>query len=162
MSTFEIRPLTDADREWVRAFMIEHWGDEIMVTHGQVYRPHEWPGFAAFVDGALAGLITYRIESGECEVLSFDSLREGQGIGAALLNAVVEAARRHDCKRVFLITTNDNTDALRFYQKRGFALAALRRNAIAEARKIKPNISLIGNHGIPIRDEIELAIALVY
>jgi DNA-3-methyladenine glycosylase I len=160
MSAFEIRPLTDADRAWVRQFMIERWGDEIMVTHGQVYRPHEWPGFAAFADGVLGGLVTYRIESGECEVLSLDSLCEGQGIGAALLKAAVQEAQRQGAKRVFLITTNDNINALRFYQKRGFVLRALRCNAIEESRKIKPGISLIGEHGIPLRDEIELEMTL--
>jgi RimJ/RimL family protein N-acetyltransferase len=73
---------------------------------------------------------------------------------------VKEVARQHGCQRVWLITTNDNLNALRFYQKRGFELVAVHRRAIDEARKIKPEIPLIGEYGIPIRDEIELEIAL--
>jgi len=57
-------------------------------------------------------------------------------------------------------TTNDNLNALRFYQKRGFVLAAVYPEAIERARKIKPTISLIGYEGIPLRDEIELEMPL--
>jgi GNAT superfamily N-acetyltransferase len=76
------------------------------------------------------------------------------------MNAVVDEARKQNCERVFLATTNDNLHALRFYQKRGFELVAVHRGAVNESRKIKPGIPLIGNDGIPIRDEIELEMNL--
>ncbi|MEW5718069.1 MAG: GNAT family N-acetyltransferase, partial [Chloroflexota bacterium] len=82
------------------------------------------------------------------------------GIGSALIDAVKLRARQAGCKRLWLITTNDNLTALRFYQKRGFTLAALHRNALEESRKIKPEIPLVGEHGIPLRDEIELEMML--
>lgn len=160
MSDFVIRPLEAADQPWVRRFMIEHWGDEIMVAHGVVLRPHEFPGFAALDGGECVGLLTYRVAGRECEVLSIDSLRAGQGIGSALLDAAVAAARSAGCARLFLITTNDDMRALRFYQRRGLTLAALRPNALAEARKLKPSIPLLGLDGIPLRDELELEIWL--
>ena len=50
--------------------------------------------------------------------------------------------------------------ALGFYQKRGFRLVAVHPGAVNESRKLKPEIPLIGNDGIPIRDEIELEIVL--
>jgi GNAT superfamily N-acetyltransferase len=155
-----IHPITDADRAWVRQFMIEHWGGEDMIVHGQVFRPHEHEGFAAFDSDDLLGLVTYRIEGAECEVLSLDSLREGQGIGAQLMNAAIATAKARGCRRLFLIATNDNLNALKFYQKRGFRLAAVRPGAVDEARKRKPGIPLIGKHGIPLRDEIELEMVL--
>jgi ribosomal protein S18 acetylase RimI-like enzyme len=160
LSQYAIRPLAEPDRDWVRQFMIEHWGDELMVVHGMVLRPHEFPGFVALGGGQPVGLLTYRIDRRECEVLSLDSLREGVGVSSALIAAAVEAARAAGCARLYLITTNDNLNALRFYQKRGFVLAALRPNALAEARKIKPSISLIGIDGIPLRDELELEMRL--
>lgn len=160
MSAIEIRPITDADRTWARQFMIEHWGGEDMVVHGRVFRPHEHEGFAAFDGDDLLGLATYRIEGAECEVLSLDSLRERQGVGAALMNAVIDAAKRAGCRRLFLITTNDNLNALKFYQKRGFQLVAVRPGVVDESRALKPGIPLIGAHGIPLRDEIELEMAL--
>lgn len=56
-----------------------------------------------------------------------------------------------------MLTTNDNVDALRFYQRRRFRLSELRAGATAAAREtLKPEIQHIGNHGIPIRDEIIL------
>ena len=58
------------------------------------------------------------------------------------------------------MTTNDNVDALRFYQKRGFPLQTLRVNMLETSRKLKPEIPLNGNYDIPIRDEIELALYL--
>ena len=63
-------------------------------------------------------------EDGECEITSLDSLREGQGLGTKLIDAVVEEARKQNCRRVFLITTNDNLNALGFYQKRGFEMVS--------------------------------------
>jgi L-amino acid N-acyltransferase YncA len=87
-------------------------------------------------------------------------LREGQGIGSKLIEQVIEEARTRGCKRLFLITTNDNLNALGFYQKRGFEIAAVHRGAVNESRKIKPGIPLVGYHSIPLRDEIELEMSL--
>ncbi|MCG0275770.1 MAG: hypothetical protein L5655_06315 [Thermosediminibacteraceae bacterium] len=49
---------------------------------------------------------------------------------------------------------------MKFYQKRGFLLVAVHRNALEQARKLKPEIPLIGIDGIPLRDEIELELPL--
>ena len=101
----------------------------------------------------------YAKEGTKCEIVALYTEVEKQGIGTKLIDRVKEAAKKDGCKTVWLMTTNDNTQALRFYQKRGFILTALRTNVIEEQRKIKP-IPLLGNDGIPIRDEIELEIGL--
>ena len=155
-----IRRLTSDDLPRLRQFWIEHWGDEIMVTRGKIYRPEQLEGYVIEDDDEWVGLLTYVIENDEFEVTSLDSLRKRQGIGTLLLNEAVEQARSSNCKRIFLITTNDNLNALGFYQKRGFKLAALYPGAINESRKIKPSISLIGMNDIPLRDEIELEMTL--
>ncbi len=62
--------------------------------------------------------------------------------------------------RLVVVTTNDNLNALRFYQKRGFILVQLRPNALARSRQLKPQIPLVGMDGIPLRDEIELEMDL--
>lgn len=160
MTAIAIRPIVDADRAWLRQFMIDQWGDEIMVMHGEILRPHEHAGFLTQLDGQVAGIVTYRLAGGACEVLSLDSLCEGVGVGTALIDAVVETAKRAGCARLWLITTNDNLNALRFYQKRGFALVAVHRDAMTRARVLKPSIPPVGDHGIAIRDEIELEMAL--
>lgn len=152
-----LRRLTREDLPRLRQFWIGHWGGEEMVVHGEIFRFDQLDGFMA---GDWQGLITFYIRAMECEVVSLDSLREGEGIGTQLIYAVVEEARIRNCRRVFLITTNDNMHALRFYQKRGFELVAVHRGAVNESRKIKPSIPLIGFDGIPLRDEIELEMIL--
>ncbi|UCD57579.1 MAG: GNAT family N-acetyltransferase, partial [Candidatus Hydrogenedentota bacterium] len=106
------------------------------------------------------GLVTFRIEDDECEIVTIDSTAEGTGVGSALIGAVKDAAVSAQCKRLWLITTNDNTAALRFYQKRGFILVAVYPNALEQARRLKPELPFIGKDGIPLRDEIELEMRL--
>ncbi len=89
-----------------------------------------------------------------------NSLESGKGVGTALVKAVTRAADTRDCKRVWLITTNDNTGSIRLYQKTGFELVTIHRHAIDESRKLKPSIPEMGYDGIPIRDEIELEMRL--
>jgi DNA-3-methyladenine glycosylase I len=105
-------------------------------------------------------LVTYRIEGEACEIVSLDSTIETIGIGSALIQAVRDTAASAGCKRLWLVTTNDNMAALRFYQKRGFVLVAVHRNALDESRRLKPEIPLVGIDGIPLRDEIELELSL--
>jgi ribosomal protein S18 acetylase RimI-like enzyme len=158
-----VRRLTQNDLPRLRQFWIEHWGGEEIITRGNTYRPEQLDGFVV-EDGnrtAWIGLLTFFIKDDECEVTSLDSLRAGQGIGTMLIDKAIEEARTRDCKRFFLITTNDNLNALGFYQKRGFEIAAVYRGAVNESRKIKPGIPLVGMNGIPLRDEIELEIKLL-
>lgn len=151
-----LREIVESDREWVRAFFIEHWGSSQMVYSQGVYECDTLPGFAAFVDSEVVGVVTFALHEDACEVVSLDSLREGQGIGSALMRAVEEWAQEQSRNRVWLMTTNDNLQALGFYQKRGYELVQLLPNAVEKARKVKPQIPLFAENGIPIRDELVL------
>jgi hypothetical protein len=73
-----------------------------------------------------------------------------------LIEAAVCKARRFGCREIRLTTTNDNVDALRFYQRRGFRMAELRPGAVDESRQHKPQIPRVGDYGIPLHDEIDL------
>jgi GNAT superfamily N-acetyltransferase len=125
-----------------------------------MYYPEKLPGFVADIDGKWVGLLTYEIRNWECEVVTINSTSETLGIGSGLLEAVRKVAISAGCKRLWLITTNDNTRALRFYQKRGFRLVALYPNQLEKSRLLKPEIPVVGMDGIPLRDEIELEISL--
>ena len=151
-----LRRLTQHDMPRLRQQWRENWGDEFVVAHGVIYYPDTLDGFIAYDGPDWVGTITYASLDGDCEIVSLDSEREGQGLGTKLINAVIEEARKQNCRRVFLITTNDNLHALGFYQKRGFELVKINRSAVNESRKIKPGIPLIGMNNIPLRDEIEL------
>jgi DNA-3-methyladenine glycosylase I len=160
MSTFTIRPAEKDDRNWVAQFLDDHWGSTRIVTRGQVYLAHLLPGFIAVQDDERVGLVTYRTDGEECEIITLNSEVEGQGIATALIEAVKLAATEEGCKRMWLITTNDNMKALRFYQKRGFSLVAVYPGALDGSRKLKPEIPLFGIDGVPLRDEIELEMRL--
>ncbi len=159
MPAFTVRPLDSNDQSWVARFVTEHWGAKFVVAHGEVYHPDRLPGFAAIQDEAKIGLVTYVIVGNSCEIVTLDSLQPSCGIGTALIEAVKSKARQAGCSRLWLITTNDNLNGLRFYQKRGFVLVAIHRNAMESTRQLKP-VPLIGADGIPLRDEIELEMML--
>jgi GNAT superfamily N-acetyltransferase len=157
---FEIVEISDHQREMVAQFWMAHWGGTTMVSRGKLYEAREFPGFFAMEGDDIVGLVTYRVEVDECEVMSLDSLKAGACIGSALMAVVKEKAIAMNCRRLWLITTNDNMNAMRFYQKRGFVLVAVHRNALEESRKLKPEIPMVGFDGIPLRDEIELEMML--
>ena len=132
----------------------------MVVGRGKVWTPAELPGFAVFEDDACVGLVTYEIDGEACEIVTIDALREGEGIGTVLLEAVSDAAREAGCDRIRLLTTNNNLRALAFYQKRGFRLVALRPGATDEQRKLKLAIPEVDSAGLPIRDELHLELPL--
>ena len=160
MKAFQIRPSNKGDRDWAARFIEEHWHSVKIVTRGGVHYADELPGFIAVQEDEPVGLVTYRVDGDECEIVTMNSLVQGVGIGSALLDAVQDIAASAKCKRLWLITTNDNVAALRFYQKRGFSLVAVYRNALEKSRRLKPEIPLVGMDGIPLRDEIELELLL--
>ena len=171
VSNWNIRPLEPSDRQWVARILSERWGSAIIVSRGHIHHADALQGFAAlwggqasggggFRPGDPVGLVTYAVQDEQCEVVSLDSLVDGIGIGTRLLESVVQVGRITGCKRIWLITSNDNTAALRFYQRRGWRLAALHRGALDLARLIKPSIPILGIDGIPIHDEIELEFKL--
>ncbi|OPJ58106.1 GNAT family N-acetyltransferase [Clostridium oryzae] len=133
----------------------ESWGSDILVSRGKVHHMELATGLAAIEGNQIVGLITYDVHKEECEIVSLDSFDENKGIGSRLIEEVFMIARQNGCKRVWLITTNDNTRAIRFYQKRGYNMIALHVGAVDEARKIKPQIPATGYDDIPIRHEIE-------
>jgi len=155
-----LRRLTQEDLPRLRQFWIEHWGGEDMISRGHVHHVEQLEGFVVEDGDEWVGLLTFVVKDGECEVTSLDSLRAGQGIGSTLMDKAIEEARARRCRRLFLITTNDNLNALGFYQKRGFQIVAVYPGAVNESRKIKPGIPLVGMDGIPLRDEIELEMIL--
>ena len=153
-----VRPLGDDDREWVRGFIRDRWGDETVVGHGVVYRPATLPGLILIDDpGDPAGLLTYTIEADACEIVTIDAVVEGRGYGSRLLDEVSRVAREAGCSRLWLITTNDNERAIGFYLAHGFDVVEIREGAIEASRKLKPSIPLVDDRGVPITDEIEMA-----
>lgn len=181
-SQITIRPVEQADREWVARMFDEHWGATHIVTRGRAHYGHLLAGFIAerpkpapqpaatdsadatedtpVVEMEKVGLLTYTVDGKTCEIISINSLQEGTGVGRALVETMRDVAKEAGIQRLWLIVTNDNIAALRFWQKHGFVLVAVYPDSIAQARRLKPQIPLTGRNGIPIRDEIELEMKL--
>jgi len=160
MTEYTIEPFDATYHQWAHDFLTETWGGVEQVSRGVLYNVLEYPGFVAVVDGAPQGLVTYRIDIAQCEIMMIHSAIEGIGVGAALIEQVQEVAREAKCKRLWLVTTNDNIPAIRWYQRRGFSLAKIHVKAVKRSRKLKPEIPKTGFDGIPIRDEIEFEMEL--
>jgi GNAT superfamily N-acetyltransferase len=151
-----VRHMEPVDRPDVHAFYEKHATARV-ARLGQLVHPIEYPALLAEDHGGLAAVLTYIVTEEQCEILTLHSARQWRGAGTALIEAVERLARERGCTRLFLITTNDNVDVLRFYQKRGFRLMALYPGAVNDSRaRLKPEIPEVGEYGIPLRDEIEL------
>ena len=147
--------ITDKNRNEINEFIKKQWFSTTMAIRGELFDMAVLPGFVCYEDNEIIGLVTYRFDGSDCEVMSLDSLKENQGIGTKLMDKVSEEAKKAGCKKLKLITTNDNLNAMKFYQKRGFDMTFIYVNAVEAARKIKPSIPEKGDYDIPIRHEIE-------
>jgi ribosomal protein S18 acetylase RimI-like enzyme len=155
-----IHDITQSDQPWIKDFYNERWGSIRVISRGILHNVPHLPGFIAWKSSTRVGLLTYQITAEELEIITLDSAEENIGVGSALIEKAIEIAKQLHHKRIWLITTNDNLPAIRFYQSKGFQLVAVHRNALEKSRQIKPEIPQIGLFGIPIQDEIELEISL--
>jgi len=154
MNGVHIRALEPADIPWVET-LIGSMNGRIQARRGELIDVLDASGFIAVDEKANPiGVLTYASRPDGVEVLYLEASPRSQGVGTQLLEALFNLVGEQP---VWLVTTNDNVDALRFYQRRGFVIRDVRVGAVNEARDtIKPHIALIGEHGIPLRDEIEL------
>ena len=155
-----LRPKREEDTAWLRQHLINEWGGEPVLALKGLYYPTQLPGFLAVLEGPtgkeIVGEVTYDIEKENCEIVTLSSLREGLGIGTALLSYIETIARAEGCRKLQVITTTDNLRAIGFYQKRGMRIVAVLIDALDEVRRIKPNVGTVGMNGIPMQDELLL------
>src|SRR5918998_1019288 len=151
-----IRPLAETDEEAASRLLDAEVAGRRQIRLGEVHDVLALPGVVAEVDGGLVGVATYAVdgERAELAVLAVSSAHRLRGIGSAVIEAVVSAVIDAGANELWLITTNDNLDALGLYQRRGFRLSELRPGAVDVSRQLKPSIPVIGQHGIPLRDEL--------
>ncbi len=147
-------------RDAVNQILKDEWHCPPSISKGKVIDTTILPGFLIIEDEVIKGVVTFNIANEECEIVTLNSFEENRGIGTTLIKAVLDAAQKENCKRLWLITTNDDINAIRFYQKKGFDLKAAHINAIELSRKLKPSIPFIGMDNIPIKHEIEFEIIL--
>ena len=154
-----VRPREAADQATAQEFLARH-NSLRGARLGDLVHPLDYPALVAeTAGGRLLGMLTYvpGQDWRQCEILTLHADEQWHGTGTALIEAAGQLARRRGCTRLWVITTNDNVDALRFYQRRGFCLVRVHRGAVDRSRaRLKPEIPPVGAYGIPLRDEIEL------
>lgn len=153
----KVRDRQPEDQAWIENILTERWGGVHVIVHDETFDAHLLP---ALIAGEREGLATFRVYQTNqikfAELITLDAVIANRGVGTALIEALISRLRTEMATVLRVTTTNDNLDALRFYQRRGFRITEVRPGAVDKARSIKPSISLTGEYGIPIRDEIEL------
>ncbi|MEU4427488.1 GNAT family N-acetyltransferase [Actinoplanes sp. NPDC024001] len=160
MGDVYVRRAVESDQETIERILTDSWGGPIVIGHGVEFNAARLPALLAERDGAVAGLLTYHLDGDALEIVSIDATARHTGAGTALLRAAAGVAREHGLRRLWLITTNDNLDALRFYQRRGLRIVAVTPGAVDAARERKPSIPEIGAYRIPLHDELTLELRL--
>ena len=163
---YEISKGDDATRAKIQAVHEETWSSPFMALNGKLWDSRTMPGFAAVSDDEVLGYLLYEFHDGVCEIMALESFAQNIGIATTLIEQVKQAAKSNGISKIIVQTTNDNTHAFRFYQRRGFTIREVRLGALDEARRLiasipligDENIPLIGDEDIPVRDEIELEI----
>jgi GNAT superfamily N-acetyltransferase len=154
-----VRPLLDGERQWMVDVLAGRWGGPLLVARGDVIDLDSLSGLVALgVDGETSGLLTYRVDYNSLEVVTLDSFESRRGAGSALLARAVAIAQEANLWRLWLVTTNDNVEAMAFYLRRGMRFVTVHQNAVHWSRQLKPSIPLVGPSGIAVEDEIEFEI----
>ena len=155
-----VRPAYPADRPAVDAFLAGHNAD-LVARRGELVDSRQHPALIVERDGVVAGVLTWVLTETSMEILTLHVDDQWAGTGTALLAAAGRIAEASGATRLWAITTNDNVDALRFYQRRGLALVRAHPGAVDRSRDTrKPAIPAVGDHGIPMHDELELEMAI--
>lgn len=155
-----IRPATPADRIFISQTLIREFTSTQIWSRRQKFEAMNLPALIAEDRGTPVGLSVYRHDHPELELLCLVATTHHQGTGSLLLEATRQLAIQLRARRLFLTTTNDNLDALRFYQRRGMNIAAFHAGAMDHARAHNPAIPQLGHYNIPMRDDIELEFRL--
>ena len=152
MDQVAIRPLAGADLGEANNLLDRRLGGRQQARLGELVDVLSLPGLVAVRGNRLEGVLTYRSDADGCELVAVATATDRDGVGTRL----VETMRTAGHVRIWLVTTNDKVDALRFYQRRGFRLISLRPGGVEESRRVKPQIPRTGAYGIPLRDELVL------
>ena len=155
-NTIRLRASTPQDTQWLEEMMNRDWGGLPLIIRGKKYYPPSLEGIIAENENGIAGFLFYEVRDQDCEIIVFEIFDKFKGTGTRILDKLKEIAINKKCRRLYLMTTNDNLDALRFYQKRGFHICGIHLDSVKFSRKLKPTIEMTGDHGIPVRDEIDL------
>ncbi len=154
MDNIIIKKIKDKDKNQIVDIITKEWGSIFVISKGVKYNVSNLPGYLALLDNKIVGIITFFITKNNYEIITLNSFKKNKGIGTILIDKIKKNAKKNNINKINLITTNDNINAITFYQKQGFDIKSINLNSIIESRKLKPEIPETGNFGIPIKHEI--------
>ena len=111
--------------------------------------------FVAEDDGEIIGhlqLITG--DDAELKSMAVAESRRGTGVGRALVRAALEHCRQNAAKRLLVATAAADIGNLRFYQRQGFRMLRIERDAFVPSTGYPDEILI---DGIPLRDRVWLS-----
>ncbi|MEP1932631.1 MAG: GNAT family N-acetyltransferase [Roseibium sp.] len=155
-----IRATTAEDHPDVLKLLLQRWTSPDILIDGEMIDASRLPGYTAWSNNELVGLVTLIKRENEWEILTLDSINRWGGVGSLLLDAAIDEIKSTGIDRLTVRTSNDNLDAFRFYQRRGFRLERIGQGVIDRERELKPGIPLRGDYGIEIHDEVLFALSL--
>jgi ribosomal protein S18 acetylase RimI-like enzyme len=149
----DVRALRPADLVAAERVVDHALGSRHQARLDEVHDVLSYDGFGAWMGEELVGVVMYSDE--ELVAIGVEAEHRGTGVAAQLVDAVVQAFTVAGRPTVWLVTTNDNLDAIRLYQRHGFRLTEVRPGAVDEVRRtLKPQIPVMGGHGIELHDEL--------
>ena len=103
--------------------------------------------------------LTDPADTGAAEIknMAVDPAFQGRGIGRALVAAAIALAREDGRATLVVATATADIGNLRFYQRVGFRMRAIERDAFTPATGYPPDLEA---DGIPVRDRVWLDLPL--
>jgi len=134
MPKVAIRELAPADEATLERLLDAELGGRVQARLGEVHDVLALPGFCAWLGDRVIGVATYALIEDRAELAAIAVSRDQRfvGIGSALVEAVASKVVSQGGRELWLVTTNDNVDALRLCQRRGFHLARLDSGRLTE------------------------------
>ena len=154
---------------WIR--VVEHSGPRSELRPLFALAEDSEEELAAYIDdgrvlvalegGAVVGHLqlteTARRDEAEVKNMGVDPAHQGRGIGRALIEAAIAVARAEGRTTLAVATAAADTGNLRFYQRLGFRLRGVERDAFTPANGYEPGLLI---DGIELRDRVWLDLSL--
>ena len=156
MTSIFLREIKSTDQEWIKKISLDLWNSVEVVSQHKIYYTDKLSGILAIYQDTRAGLLLYSIDQPTLNIISLNTLYENIGIGSKLIERIEKIGIKKRLKKVRITTTNDNIDALRFYQAKGFQIINVNVDIMKKYRKLKPGLPKLGFYNIEIRDEFVL------
>ena len=153
------REATLAERAAALELFRRDFGRTSIASFGEVIPLDETSTIVADMQGDISGALAWKPRDNALQIvaLATDPMWQRSGVGGHLVAEAEMMARRTGATRVVLATTNDNLPALYFYQRRGYRITEVVRDAWRDHAELTIGV---GFANIPVLDELRLEKAL--